>query len=206
MLVNSNCDLKICDFGLARANIPDLKALTGVMTDYVATRWYRAPELLLSWKEYTAAVDIWSVGCIFAELLKRKPFLPGADTKNQIELIIDYFGTPTEEEINIVPKEKSRKLLRTFPKRKGKNLEQIFSQASPLAIDLLKKLLTFDPSKRITVEEALCHPYLQALHSEEDEVYNFRISIFLVGGWVVYNFFLIMRKGINFSKFFFCKK
>lgn len=170
MLVNSNCDLKICDFGLARANLSELKSLTGVMTDYVATRWYRAPELLLSWKQYTAAVDIWSVGCIFAELLRRKPFLPGGDTKNQIEMIIDYFGTPTEEEINNIPKEKSRKLLRAFPKKKGKNMEIIFQNASPLAIDLLKKLLTFDPSKRITVEEALNHPYLQALHSEEDEV------------------------------------
>jgi len=77
LLVNSNCDLKICDFGLARAVVPDLKAKTGVMTDYVATRWYRAPELLLSWKEYSNSVDVWSVGCIFAELLRRKPFLPG---------------------------------------------------------------------------------------------------------------------------------
>lgn len=171
MLVNSNCDLKICDFGLARANLPDLKILTGVMTDYVATRWYRAPELLLSWKEYTTAVDVWSVGCIFAELLKRRPFLPGNDTKNQIEMILDFFGTPTEEEINNVPKEKSRKLLKNFPKKKGKNLETYFATASPLAIDLLKKLLTFDPSKRISVDQALRHPYLEALHSEEDEVF-----------------------------------
>ena len=169
--MNSNCDLKICDFGLARANIPDLKSFTGVMTDYVATRWYRAPELLLSWKEYSCSVDVWSVGCIFAELLKRKPFLPGADTKNQIELIIDYFGTPTEEEINNVPKEKNRKLLKSFPKRKAKNMEMVFTHANPLAIDLLKKLLTFDPLKRISVDEALCHPYLKALHSEDDEVY-----------------------------------
>lgn len=142
------------------------------MTDYVATRWYRAPELLLSWKEYTSSVDVWSVGCIFAELLRRRPFLPGSDTKNQIELIIDYFGTPSEEEISHVPKEKSRKLLKSFPKKKGKSLETIFSNASPLAIDLLKKLMIFDPVKRITVETALRHPYLQALHSEEDEVYN----------------------------------
>ena len=82
LLVNSNCDLKICDFGLARALVPELKTKAGVLTDYVATRWYRAPELLLSWRDYTESVDVWSVGCIFAELLRRKPFLPGMDTKN----------------------------------------------------------------------------------------------------------------------------
>lgn len=80
LLVNSNCDLKICDFGLARAVIPDFQIKTGIMTDYVATRWYRAPELLLSYKEYGPSVDIWSVGCLFAELLRRKPFLPGSDS------------------------------------------------------------------------------------------------------------------------------
>jgi len=89
----------------------------GIMTDYVATRWYRAPELLLSWKEYNSAVDIWSVGCIFAELLRRKPFLPGTDTKNEIELIFEVMGTPTEEEINNIPKEKYRKLVKQLPKR-----------------------------------------------------------------------------------------
>lgn len=77
LLVNSNCDLKICDFGLARPSIPELVFNNQVMTDYVATRWYRAPELLLSWKEYDCSVDVWSIGCIFAELLKRKAFLPG---------------------------------------------------------------------------------------------------------------------------------
>lgn len=82
MLVNSNCDLKICDFGLARSIGLGLKIKAGVLTDYVATRWYRAPELLLSCKDYNESVDVWSVGCIFAELLRRKPFLPGSDTKN----------------------------------------------------------------------------------------------------------------------------
>lgn len=82
LLVNSNCDLKICDFGLARPLFKNTKA--NVLTEYVATRWYRAPELLLSAMHYTTSVDMWSVGCIFAEMLQRKPFLPGTDTKNQI--------------------------------------------------------------------------------------------------------------------------
>ena len=76
LLVNSNCDLKICDFGLARANINTLMTQSAVMTDYIATRWYRAPEVILSTKQYTASIDVWSVGCILAELIRRKPLLP----------------------------------------------------------------------------------------------------------------------------------
>jgi serine/threonine protein kinase len=169
LLVNSNCDLKICDFGLARATGAELKTKSGVMTDYVATRWYRAPELLLGWKEYGSSVDMWSVGCILAELLKRKPFLPGTETKNQLELIIGIFGNPSEDEINAIPKEKSRKLLKTIPKTKPRPLETMFPNGNPKALDLLKKLMIFDPTKRITVDEALKHPYLSALHFPDDE-------------------------------------
>jgi len=89
LLVNSNCDLKICDFGLSRT-VHTTKE-TGNMTDYVATRWYRPPELLLETKDYGPAVDVWSAGCIVAELLRRKPFLPGTETKHQLELIFDVF-------------------------------------------------------------------------------------------------------------------
>jgi mitogen-activated protein kinase 1/3/mitogen-activated protein kinase 6 len=80
LLVNSNCDLKVCDFGLARADLPNLTIRAAKMTDYVATRWYRAPEVLLSMKKYTYAMDVWSIGCIFGELLLRKPLLPGKDS------------------------------------------------------------------------------------------------------------------------------
>jgi serine/threonine protein kinase len=84
--VNTNCDLKICDFGLARANIPRLTSTqNNQMTDYVITRWYRAPEMLLQWNKrysnYTSAVDMWSVGCIFGEMLKRKTLFAGNDSK-----------------------------------------------------------------------------------------------------------------------------
>lgn len=103
LLVNSNCDLKICDFGLARAILPSTNNKANILTDYVATRWYRPPELLLCAKEYTTAVDVWSVGCIFAEMLRRKPFLPGADTKSQIELICEHLGTPNVDDIKQIP-------------------------------------------------------------------------------------------------------
>lgn len=89
-MVNSNCDLKICDFGLARAHGAEMKQKASVMTDYVATRWYRAPELLLAYKEYDSSVDMWSVGCILAELLRRKPFLPGTESTFKYSYILAY--------------------------------------------------------------------------------------------------------------------
>jgi len=172
LLVNSNCDLKICDFGLSRAVHTKRKA--GIMTDYVCTRWYRAPELLIStitdqMKEYGPSVDMWSVGCILAELLKRKPFLPGTETKNQLELIIEIFGSPSQEEIDTFTDDKFKLMLKSLPKKKGRNLETLFPKANPLALDLMKKLMAFSPAKRISAEQALKHEYLKELHLEEDE-------------------------------------
>jgi mitogen-activated protein kinase 1/3/mitogen-activated protein kinase 6 len=113
---------------------------------------------------------MWSVGCIFAEMLQRKPLLPGTDTKNQIELICEYLGTPDVDNMKHIPEE-SKKLIKNLPKNKknGKDFNKLFSFANTEAIDLLKKLLTFDPDKRINVTDALAHPYLKDLHLEDDE-------------------------------------
>lgn len=78
LLLNANCDLKVCDFGLARS-AASTEDNSGFMTEYVATRWYRAPEIMLTFKEYTKAIDVWSVGCILAEMLSGKPLFPGKD-------------------------------------------------------------------------------------------------------------------------------
>ena len=167
LLVNSNCDLKICDFGLSRAT--HCRDEPGKMTDYVATRWYRAPELLLEIREYGSSVDVWSAGCILAELLRRKPFLPGSDTNNQLDLTFEVFGTPTEEFITAIPKPRLRKFLRSLPPKKPRGLETFFPKASSSALDLLKKMMVVDYRKRITIEEALKHPYLKELHCPDDE-------------------------------------
>lgn len=92
------------------------------------------------------------------------------DTKNQIELIFEVIGTPTEAELNMIPREKYRAIAKGLPRRPGKDFNKLFPTASPSAIDLLKKLLNFDATKRITVKEALEHPYLSALHCPDDEV------------------------------------
>lgn len=178
LLVNSNCDLKICDFGLARPYIKELKINSTQMTDYVATRWYRAPELLLTFKKYTAALDMWSVGCIFGELLYRKPILPGNDANHQLELIFNLIGTPTEEDVMCIPNAKAREKVMRMPRRPAKLFETIFRTANPNAIDLLKKMLIFNPTKRFTIEEALSHPYLVALHYPEDEPIREPVSLF----------------------------
>ena len=97
ILVNSNCDLAICDFGMARGVSGDEN-----LTNYVVTRWYRAPELLLHCKTYDAAIDVWSVGCILAELLNGSPLFRGRNYVHQLELIIGVLGTPSEGELGFV--------------------------------------------------------------------------------------------------------
>eukprot|EP00741_Cyanophora_paradoxa_P008549 tig00001339_g8274.t1 len=162
LLVNRNCDLKICDFGLARLARPDDPW-------YVATRWYRAPEIMLSSREYSKAIDVWSAGCIFAELLGRKPLFPGKDYIHQLNLILDLLGSPADEDIAFIELEKARRFIKERPYKAPVHLSKLFPNAPPLALDLLQKMLVFNPAKRITVEAALEHPYLDSLHDASDE-------------------------------------
>ncbi|GLU02452.1 hypothetical protein SLE2022_197020 [Rubroshorea leprosula] len=164
LLLNANCDLKICDFGLARPT-----AENEFMTEYVVTRWYRAPELLLNSSDYTAAIDVWSVGCVFMELINRKPLFPGRDHVHQMRLLTELLGTPTEADLEFVRNEDARRYIRQLPAHPRQPLATVFPNVPPLAIDLIDRMLTFDPTRRITVEEALAHPYLERLHDIADE-------------------------------------
>lgn len=100
LLVNADCSVRICHFGLARPTIPELVTENLSMTDYVATRWYRAPEITLWKKQYTEAIDVWGVGCILAELIKRKPLFPAQDETDLIRMINNLVGSPSQQFID----------------------------------------------------------------------------------------------------------
>ncbi|EIE88086.1 hypothetical protein G6F46_006183 [Rhizopus delemar] len=162
ILINENCDLKICDFGLARIQDPQ-------MTGYVSTRYYRAPEIMLTWQKYDVAVDVWSAGCIFAEMLEGKPLFPGKDHVHQFSIITELLGTPPDDVIATICSENTLRFVKNLPKCEPVPFNQRFSGQDPEAIDLLEKMLTFDPRKRITAEQALSHPYLAPYHDPSDE-------------------------------------
>eukprot|EP00658_Telonema_sp_P-2_P059488 TRINITY_DN4843_c0_g1_i2.p1 TRINITY_DN4843_c0_g1~~TRINITY_DN4843_c0_g1_i2.p1 ORF type:complete len:392 (+),score=127.91 TRINITY_DN4843_c0_g1_i2:163-1338(+) len=167
LLVNSNCDLKICDFGLARA-VDSTEALE--LTTYVVTRWYRAPELMLA-DSYQASVDMWSVGCILAELIKRRALFPGKNTLNQLERISEVMGSINQKDISKFgkPDAKAVKLVLKMPQYPRKPWESVLKDANPQAIDMINKLLVYDPVGRLSAAQALEHPYLAQLHQAEYE-------------------------------------
>jgi len=166
LLVNSNCDLAICDFGLARGVDDD----AGKLTEYVVTRWYRAPELLCETKDYDEAIDVWSVGCIFAEMLRRKPFFRGDTPQHQLETIISVLGKPTDRALAKIEHEAARKAIFAGAECEPYAFGSYFPRdTSPTALDLLGKMLVFDPVERLTVERALEHPYLSELHGQMPE-------------------------------------
>lgn len=169
LLVNADCDLKICDFGLARGYSSDSEKNQGFLTEYVATRWYRAPEIILSFQGYTKAIDMWSVGCIFAELLGGYTIFKGKDYVDQLNEIIRVLGTPDEETMASIKSSRAQSYVRSLPFVQRIPFESLYPNASAEAVDLLSKLLTIDPRQRITVDEALEHPYLQVWHDPADE-------------------------------------
>lgn len=160
--VNEDCELKILDFGLARPTENE-------MTGYVATRWYRAPEIMLNWMHYNQTVDIWSVGCIMAELLTSRTLFPGTDHVDHLTRVLVLCGTPSQEMIDKITSEEARNYIMSLPPLKKKDFKEVFKGANPLAIDLLEKMLELDAERRITAEEALAHAYLAQYADPSDE-------------------------------------
>ena len=232
ILANKNCDLKICDLGLGRAEVFDWEEMELLdkqnklvkktkkrkksaekdkknkdkdkdkketkdkkeskdkkdrdkdkekdkgeeedeeepeLTEYVITRWYRAPEVILCPSHYSKAVDIWSVGCIFAELLGRQPLFPGDHYLDQIQKIVAVTGTPKMEDLDFIKKKEAKEFFLKLVKRTKLTWSSLFPNANPIALDLLEKMLTFNPKKRYTVDQCISHPYFEGLHDPEQE-------------------------------------
>lgn len=230
-LVNQDCTVKICDFGLARAMAGDVEKTAhlaaeetdiyngdgeedGVanpnvavvpstlrrkrnMTQHVVTRWYRAPELILLQHGYTEAIDVWSCGCIFAELLQlqeeairysdRGPLFPGSSCyplspdrrkagqrskrgkNDQLEMIFSVIGTPSADAVAVLENEDARKYVRSFPVSSGSGVGARFPNVSAEAKDLLGRMLRFSTQERPTIVQALEHPVLADVRHAESE-------------------------------------
>ena len=192
ILANKNCDLKICDLGMDHGifkdddnsvqkliDNPNLNIeLSSDMiyddskkdlTEKVIARWYRSPECILSPNTYTKAVDIWSIGCIFAELLGRQPLFPGDNFLDQIQKIISVLGSPSESDLEFINKNNIKDFVNRLAKRTSQSFSIMFRNANPVAVDLLEKMLTFSPKKRYTVEQCIAHPYFEGLHDPDQE-------------------------------------
>lgn len=185
VFINSDCTVKLGDFGLARTILSSKSNIgfDNIVTDYVATRWYRAPEMLLGSPLYTKAVDMWSVGCILIETLIRKALFQGKSTKNQLQLVFEVIGLPSKEEFY---KLKKKYLFQAdyehLPiKINKKSLKSIFNAysitVSPDCFDFISRIMIMDPEKRMTVDEALNHSYMKDFHKYEEEYVCDRIIV-----------------------------
>ncbi|TKR65042.1 hypothetical protein L596_025506 [Steinernema carpocapsae] len=182
VLLDADCRVKLADFGLARSlsqledypegeNMPEL-------TEYVATRWYRSPEILLAAKRYTKGVDMWSLGCILAEMIVGRALFPGTSTINQIERIMNTIARPSKSDIDSIGSHYAASVLEKMPKSPKRTLELMLSGAEPSAIELVTRLLIFAPHKRLTVEYCLCHPYvLQFHHAAEEPALTYDVTL-----------------------------
>lgn len=162
--------IKLCDFGLARGIEEADRTRDIDLTIYVATRWYRPPEILLYKSAYGKPLDMWAVGCIFAELLNRRVFFPGQSGVEQFQLILQKMGTPSDATLARIPSAKSISYIQRLPRFAKKDLRVRFPDASPDAMDFLVRLLKFDPNERLTVDEALAHPFLVNVRNPGKEV------------------------------------
>lgn len=213
ILLNSDCSIKLADFGLSRSiqdtnrstleqnmieqqfnpqhkkfsqkpyiekdskfnqkSTQNEHELENCLTDYIATRWYRAPEIILGSNNYTFSADIWSIGCIYAEMVLGCPLFDGKSTFHQVELIFEGLEIdPKVHDLSFIKSEISNALIKNLPKSHNgvvnKKMKALQKKCSADGFDFLKKCLTINPDRRITIENALKHPFLKSLLIQKD--------------------------------------
>ncbi|KAK7103924.1 MAPK/MAK/MRK overlapping kinase-like isoform X3 [Littorina saxatilis] len=152
--------LKLADFGSCRSVYSKQP-----YTEYISTRWYRAPECLLTDGYYTYKMDIWSIGCVFFEILSLHPLFPGSNEVDQIAKIHDIMGTPDPSVLNKL--KRSRGMNFNFPPKKGSGTERLLTHVSQEAVELIYQMCTYDPDDRITARQALKHHYFKDLRDAD---------------------------------------
>ncbi|GMR38542.1 hypothetical protein PMAYCL1PPCAC_08737 [Pristionchus mayeri] len=176
IVVDAKCNLKVLDFGLARL----ISSAGDRMTTYVVTRYYRAPEVVLG-LQYSEKADVWSIGCIFAEIINQQVLFPGKNSVNQWFEIIKTLGTPSEEFMAQLP-ESIQKQVRGLPVEAGHSIEELLPDRNFLAHSecerahltasdarrLSSKMLTYDPNERYSVKQALQDPYVRMWFKDEE--------------------------------------
>ena len=163
LLINSEGLLKLADFGLARAFGIPVKNFT----HEVVTLWYRAPDILLGSKNYTTSVDIWSVGCIFAEIVNRAPLFAGQNDGDQLGKIFAIRGTPTLDDWSgLAELPLYEQHMTNMPMHSTRPLDMLVPNLDELGLDLLEKMLKCNPAERITAKQAMQHPYLNDVPDE----------------------------------------
>ncbi|KAG7383056.1 hypothetical protein PHYPSEUDO_004040 [Phytophthora pseudosyringae] len=198
ILVSKNCDVKITDFGLSRyiphsARTDGLASPTAdhedqqprravektqeLMTEYVVTRWYRPPEIMLApTGVYNEAVDMWSIGCIFGELLNRRPMFPGADFLDQLSRVFSVLPVPPRDKRGYEVEGDALAFLESLPPCSPSALSKLFRRASAEAVSLLRRLLCVNPARRISAKQALAHPYFKSIRAQLGEPPAFRVD------------------------------
>ncbi|KAI6185012.1 Protein kinase domain-containing protein [Aphelenchoides bicaudatus] len=187
LLVNSDCHLRIADFGMAKlslkARVDEADEHCFYMTQHIATLPYRAPELLFVMPEHSTAVDLWAVACIFAEMILRRELFPGRSVGGQIKLMISQLGSPPEEMINDICCEKTRNYLTSFGSQPPRPWEEILQskdhESNPAAVDMIAKLARMDPNARLDIHQAIQHPFFRPFikHIPAEPACPFRVKM-----------------------------
>mmetsp|Transcript_32798 Transcript_32798/g.57103 ORF Transcript_32798/g.57103 Transcript_32798/m.57103 type:complete len:373 (+) Transcript_32798:5558-6676(+) len=154
--------LKICDFGSAKHLVPGESNVS-----YICSRYYRAPELIFGATDYTTAIDLWSAGCVIAEFYLGRPLFPGESGVDQLVEIIKLLGTPNREQLGRMNPNYSQY---KFPHIKSTPLHKVLKNTPPDALDLIRRLCSYEPDLRPSAFEALAHPYFNDLRNSEDVV------------------------------------